>query len=103
MGEREKANWRVNRKKVALSALAEKVCLEHGVSGEEFRSGSRRREIIEAREGLSQVAVKVLGYSGAKVARYLGVTGSCVTRLVWGGTRLEIWKERYGHTNARSA
>jgi AraC-like DNA-binding protein len=23
-----------------------------------------------------------LGYSGAEVARYLGVTGSCVTRIV---------------------
>jgi hypothetical protein len=28
------------------------------------------------------MAVKELGYSGAAVARYLGVTNSCVTRAV---------------------
>ena len=28
------------------------------------------------------MAVKGLGYSGAEVARYMGVTASCVTRIV---------------------
>jgi hypothetical protein len=40
--------------------------------------------ILKVREEFAQVAVKGLGYSGAEVARYLGVTGSCVTRIVGG-------------------
>jgi plasmid maintenance system antidote protein VapI len=28
------------------------------------------------------MAVKEWGYSGAEIARYLGVTGSCVTKIV---------------------
>jgi hypothetical protein len=36
----------------------------------------------EVRRVLSWMAVKELGYSGAAVARYLGVTNSCVTRAV---------------------
>jgi hypothetical protein len=31
--------------------------------------------------------VRELGYSGAEVARYLGVTNSCVTRIVTSGTK----------------
>lgn len=46
----------------------------------ELLSGSRRREIIEARRVMSWLSVKELGYSGAEVARYLGVTNSCITR-----------------------
>jgi len=62
--------------------LAEKVCEVHGVSPGELRSGSRSAEIVEARRVFSLLAVKELGYSGAAVARYLGVTNSCVTRAV---------------------
>jgi len=39
-------------------------------------------EIVEARQVFSLLAVKELGYSGAEVERYLGVTNSCVTRAV---------------------
>ena len=37
---------------------------------------------IKDRRVFSLLAVKELGYSGATVARYLGVTNSCVTRAV---------------------
>jgi len=37
---------------------------------------------VKARRVFSLLAVKELGYSGAAVARYLGVTNSCVTRSV---------------------
>jgi hypothetical protein len=47
-----------------------------------MRSGSRRQAVLEAREEFLQIAVKGLGYSGSEVARYLGVTSSCVTRIV---------------------
>ncbi len=63
-----------------------------GVSVGELRSGSRRREIVDARRVLSSLAVKELGYSGAEVARYLGVTTSCVTRVVSSGTGPEVKK-----------
>ena len=37
---------------------------------------------MEARGIVSWIAVRELGYSGADVARYLGVTNSCVTKSV---------------------
>jgi len=42
---------------------------------------------------LSWLAVRELGYSGAEVARYLGVTNSCITRAASMGEAPE--KERY--------
>ena len=36
------------------------------------------------------VAVRELGYSGADVARYLGVTNSCVTQIVASGEKSEV-------------
>jgi chromosomal replication initiation ATPase DnaA len=65
-----------------LAVLAEKVWEVHGISSGELGSGSRRAEIVEARRVSSLLAVKELGYSGAAVARYLGVTNSCVTRAI---------------------
>jgi len=82
MSEFEKENLRLTPKKEDLAALAARVCDIHDVSLAEVRSGSRRHEIVEARRVLSWLAVKALGYSGAEVARYLGVTTSCVTRAV---------------------
>jgi putative transposase len=75
-------NLRLTTPKMHLAVLTQKVCEVHGVSAGELRSGSRRAEIVEARRVFSLVAVKELGYSGAAVARYLGVANSCVTRAV---------------------
>jgi len=75
-------NLRLTTRSMDLAALAEKVCEVHGINSGELRSGSRRDEIVEARRVFSLLAVKELGYSGAAVARYLGVTNSCVTRAV---------------------
>jgi putative transposase len=75
-----KTNLRFGGKRMALPSLGERVCEVHEVSLGELRSGSRRREIVEARRTFSWLAVKELGYSGAEIARYLGVTTSCVTR-----------------------
>jgi len=79
-GDMGKENLRVGQKRVKLMSLAERVCKEHGVNLEELRSGSRRHAVVEARQELSRLAVVVHGYSGADVARYLGVTNSCITR-----------------------
>jgi predicted transcriptional regulator len=45
---------------------------------------------VEVRRVLSWIAVKEFGYSGAEVARYLGVSNSCVTRAVLSGEKPEI-------------
>jgi len=42
----------------------------------------RRWDFVEARQELSRLAVMVHCYSGAEGARYLGVTNSCITRLL---------------------
>jgi hypothetical protein len=93
--ERGKNNLRVNRQKMSLRELAESVSAIHGVSMNELRAGSRRRGILKARQDFSQVAVKLLGYAGAEVSRYLGVTSSCVTRIASQEERLEDLRTRY--------
>lgn len=67
------------QKKMPLAALAERICRKQGVNLAELRSGSRRHEVVEARAKLSRMAVTEHGYSGAEVARFTGVTNSCVT------------------------
>jgi chromosomal replication initiation ATPase DnaA len=73
-----RANLRLSQVRKSLSLLAQQVCENWRVSQEELRSGSRRQVVLKAREEFAQMAVKGLGYSGAEVARYMGVTGSCV-------------------------
>jgi len=65
-----------------MVTLARRVCKKHGITVRELRSGSRRREIVEARGIMSWIGVRELGYSGDDLARHLGVTNSCVTRSV---------------------
>jgi len=95
MDERGKDNLRVNRQKMGLGELAERVCGMHGVRVNELRAGSRRHGVISARNDFSRVAVRLLGYVGAEVARYLGVTSSCVTRIASQEGRLEDLQIRY--------
>jgi putative transposase len=76
-----KVNLRLNRLRMGLPLLAQRVCENWGATIEELRSGSRRHVISKAREEFVQVAVKELGFSGAEVALYIGVTASCVTRI----------------------
>ena len=80
MDDRERENLRLTAHRMGLSSLAERVCQIHNISLGELGSGSRRHEIVEARQVVSWLAVRELGYSGAEIARYLGVTNSCVTR-----------------------
>jgi len=90
MDELSKENLRVRRKRINLSMLAKKVCDVDNVSLGELRSGSRRTEMVSARSVFSWLAVRELWYSGAKVARFLGVTTSCVTRAVSSGKAPKI-------------
>ena len=47
----------------------------------ELRSGLRKRKIVKSRKIFCQIAVKKMGYSGADVARFLGINTSAVNRL----------------------
>ena len=80
-----RVNLRLQGIRASLSLLAEQICQDREVTMAELRSGSRRQVVLGAREEFSLIAVKGLGYSGAEVARYLGVTHSCVTRIVANG------------------
>jgi hypothetical protein len=83
-------NLRLSGQRINIEALAEKVSERYNISIGELRSGSRRGAVVKARNTMSWVGVRELGYSGADVARYLGVTNSCVTRLVSAGGKQDI-------------
>jgi chromosomal replication initiation ATPase DnaA len=85
-----KENLRLSGRQVDIAALAQQVCSKYNISLGELRSGSRRRAVVEARGSISWIAVSELGYSGADVARYLGVTNSCVTRFVASGKKPDV-------------
>jgi len=85
MDEREKDNLRVTDKAMDLPTLAQRVCEMHNVTPVELRSGGRRDEVVEARRVLILLAIKAFGHSGAEVARFLGVTTSCVNRTASAG------------------
>lgn len=84
-----KKNLRVSGQQIDLEELCKIVCIKNKTSLSELCSGSRRREIIKARRVVSWLAVCELGYSGAEVARHLGVTNSCITRFLSSGDKPE--------------
>jgi len=85
-----KKNLRISGKKIDLRELCNRVCKREGVSLGELTTGSRRRKLIEARRIVSWISIHELGYSGAEVARHLGVTNSCVTRFIASGNKPDI-------------
>ena len=85
-----KKNLRISGQSINLEELCDKVCKKKRVSLAELISGSRRRELVNARQIVSWIAVHELGYSGAEVARYLGVTNSCITRFISSGQKPDI-------------
>jgi REP element-mobilizing transposase RayT len=65
---------------LGVGEIARTVAELSGVGLEELRSGTRRRQVVEARRALAQVAVGELGHRGSAVARYLGVATSTANR-----------------------
>jgi chromosomal replication initiation ATPase DnaA len=63
-----------------LPTLLSKVSKRERVEAQKVRGGDRRRSVVGARKVFCQLAVKRIGYSGAAVARFLGVTTSLVNR-----------------------
>jgi len=85
-----KKNLRLSGQPMDIATLAKQVCKKYNISLGELCSGSRRRVVVEARGSISWIAVRELGCSGADVARFLGVTNSCVTRLVSSGAKPDV-------------
>jgi chromosomal replication initiation ATPase DnaA len=85
MEERIRQNLRLSGSKPEIGRICRQICDTSGVSAGELSSGSRRRQVVAARGAVAWIAVRELGYSGADVARYLGVSTSCVTRTVAAG------------------
>lgn len=82
---RTNRNLRLSGRGIDMDAAADKISEKYDISKSELRSGSRRRPVASARRALSWICVRELGYSGADVARYLGVSNSCVTRILLKG------------------
>jgi putative transposase len=85
-----KKNLRISGQSIDLEELCKRVCEKEGVSMGELITGSRRHKVINARRIVSWIAVHELGYSGAEVARHLGVTNSCITRFIASGEKPDI-------------
>lgn len=83
---------RLNLKISDLSSLGKVICKGEGIATEELRSGLRKRKIVKTRRIFCQIAVKKMGYSGADVARFLGITTSAVNRLAVSDELPEIEK-----------
>jgi hypothetical protein len=70
-----------NTRILSLARLAALVSKQEGIEIFALLSGSRKRPAAKARRIFCQIAVKKFGYTGASVARYLGVTTSLVNRM----------------------
>jgi len=79
--QREKETLRLFRKVPNLVTLLSRIAKGEGVEELEFRSGMRKRKVARARRIFCQLAVGKMGYPGAEVARFIGVTTSSVNRL----------------------
>jgi REP element-mobilizing transposase RayT len=90
MDERQRRNLRLLTARPEIDRICRQVCDREGVLPGELCSGSRRRTVVAARYAVAWIAVKEIGYSGAEVARHLGVSNSCITRSLTSGRRPDV-------------
>jgi putative transposase len=86
--EREKETLRL-RGKLAVGSLARPIVRDEGITETGLRSGSRRKKIVKARRRFCQLAIMKLGYPGAQVSRFLGVTTAAAVRAA----RADEWSK----------
>ena len=77
---REKETLRLRRKVPDLEALVKEVAERQGVAEEKLKLERRTRDVVKVTKLICQLAVRKFGYTGASVARFLGVTTSLVNR-----------------------
>ncbi len=90
--EKIKETLRLNDKITDLSSLADKIRDNEEIEKEELLNRSKKKEVVKCRRIFCQIAVKKMGYSGADVARFLGVTTSAVNRLAASEKMMDIDK-----------
>ena len=78
--DRERKTLRLSASIGDLPSLARKIAQVEGITESALRSGSRQRRVSRIRRLFCQLAVRKMGYPGAEVARFLGVTTSAVVR-----------------------
>ncbi|MDY6973018.1 MAG: hypothetical protein SV775_11900 [Thermodesulfobacteriota bacterium] len=79
--EKEEETLRFNWNISGLEILADQICDGGGVEKIGLCSGIRKRDVVKSRKIFCQIAVRKMGYSGADVGRFLGITTSEVNRL----------------------
>ena len=90
--EKAKETFRLSLKIADLPSLALEVCEGEGIDEAELRSGFRKKKVVKSRRLFCQIAVKKMGYSGADVARFLGINTSAVNRLAVSNKLPEVEK-----------
>ncbi|MBU0480398.1 MAG: transposase [Proteobacteria bacterium] len=90
--KKEKETLRLFADKLDLTTLLVRITEDVGVEASAVKSGVRKRAVVRVRKLLCQIAVRRMGYSGAEVARFLGITTSTVNRLASGKELPEIWQ-----------
>jgi len=91
--EREKETLRFSVRVRDLGLVAEEIRKGEGLVESDLRSGRRQRKISRGRRLFCQLTVGKMGYSGAQVARFLGVTTSAVIRAAYSDELPEL--QRY--------
>jgi len=90
--EREKDTLRLSVRVRDLGSVAKEIKKGEGLGESELRSGRRQRKVSKGRRLFCQLAVGKMGYPGAEVARFLGVTTSAVLRAAYSEELPEIQK-----------
>ena len=83
--ETEEAQLRqlkIHQKGRGIADIIQEECRRNMVSAEELRKGGRRRKVSEARAAIAYRAKEELGFSGAEIARHLGVNTSSINRAI---------------------
>ena len=78
---KQKETLRLLWGKIELSTLAKKIAGRESIRPEDLCTGKRMRSVVKARRLFCQLAVNKMGYSGAEVARFLGLSASAVNRM----------------------
>ena len=79
--KKESETLRLNQRISDLVSLGGKICKGEGVEISDLCSGTRKKVVVRSRRIFCHLAVKRMGYSGAEIARFLGITTSAVNRL----------------------
>ncbi|MBI5967117.1 MAG: hypothetical protein HY882_04570 [Deltaproteobacteria bacterium] len=80
--ERQLRQTKLRRRGKSITDIIQEECRKRKVSEDELRHGSRRSRVSEARAVIAYRSKEELGYSGAEIARYLGVNTSSINRAL---------------------